>query len=948
MERPGRKVLYSAPPSHDTETIDFLEQGTEVLNAALQGDYSARLDENVSNNGFKPFATALNASIDRISEANVIKAQWTAMFRENPLPMVMIDNAFNMIDLNRAYENLMQRSRDQLLNMAATDYKISLIKGDRTEKTFTGVKTSSELAITFGDGKTKIVEQYGIPVPDEHGEIISAFFVYNDVTLEREEGEKIQYQMKEIKNLKQRSDTVVSENPMPILLVDTDFNIILSNQAFLDISGISYEKISSMNARDFRVLSQKGEGLKNVITAKKRSFGEVTVELPRGTYILEQYGIPITDSNGDLETILIVYNDVTQEREEAEKIQYQMEEIENLKHRSETIVQENPMPMVMIDNNFKLVDLNQAYADLMQQDRERLMQLDAHDYKISLLHGDRTEKTFEGKRTKSELKINFKEGNSKIVEQYGIPIADGSGQITSAFFVYNDVTGEREKAEEVQKQMANVKALQQRSEIIVQQNPMPILLVDTDFAVVVTNQAFIEMSDYTRDQLLAMNARDFKVLEQKGEGLGIVVKQQKRSYGEVTVELPSGKHILEQYGIPITNVNGDLINILIVYNEITAIREKEREIERLMDEAQVRAENLGRSADELALAMARLAKGDLTAFVEIDENDPLEGLKADYNTSIDAIKAIIMEVSKDAVEVENTSRELSKSADEIGRATEQVAVATQQSSEFTRNLLDQIEDINKEMSDLSASVEEIASTSQEVMERAQKASSEGNKAAVIGGDAHAKMQKVGEISQHIVSEINTLNDQMREISNIVKLIGGIASQTNLLALNAAIEAARAGEHGRGFAVVAGEIRNLAGEAKDASQHIEVLIGTIQTSSDKTASSMRASHEEIQSGISSVNTAIEALNTIVEDINVAAHGITEITRAAEDQANATNRIMQSMDDSTHMTKENMQRIEDMAALAEEVSASTEEVGSASHEMTSMAERLKQMMEQFKLN
>ena len=101
-----------------------------------------------------------------------------------------------------------------------------------------------------------------------------------------------------------------------------------------------------------------------------------------------------------------------------------------------------------------------------------------------------------------------------------------------------------------------------------------------------------------------------------------------------------------------------------------------------------------------------------------------------------------------------------------------------------------------DINDLSASIEEIASTSQEVMEQASKASQEGNDAATLGEVAAKKMQLVEEISKQTVDEISTLNNQMREINNIVKLIADIANQTNLLALNAAIEAARAGEHGR--------------------------------------------------------------------------------------------------------------------------------------------------------
>ena len=53
------------------------------------------------------------------------------------------------------------------------------------------------------------------------------------------------------------------------------------------------------------------------------------------------------------------------------------------------------------------------------------------------------------------------------------------------------------------------------------------------------------------------------------------------------------------------------------------------------------------------------------------------------------------------------------------------------------------------------------------------------------------------------------------MSGIIELIGNITGQINLLALNATIESARAGEAGRGFAVVASEVKNLANQAKQA-------------------------------------------------------------------------------------------------------------------------------------
>lgn len=71
--------------------------------------------------------------------------------------------------------------------------------------------------------------------------------------------------------------------------------------------------------------------------------------------------------------------------------------------------------------------------------------------------------------------------------------------------------------------------------------------------------------------------------------------------------------------------------------------------------------------------------------------------------------------------------------------------------------------------------------------------------------------------------IERLNEQARNIEEIVATISSVADQTNLLALNAAIEAARAGELGRGFAVVADEVRQLAGRTSRATAEIGQVV-----------------------------------------------------------------------------------------------------------------------------
>ena len=639
---------------------------------------------------------------------------------------------------------------------------------------------------------------------------------------------------------------------------------------------------------------------------------------------------------------------IEKKREERQRLKKRLDEANMLLKGSDTIIQENPIPMLVVDPQFRIKMANSAYAEMSGISMEQAVGRSLRDFKIKSQKGSGLRQVLqEKKRVQAEVVVELPAG-TRILEQYGIPLLDNAGEIESILIVYNDVTRQREWEEEIKSQMADIAELQRQSDTIIQQNPMPILVVDTAMKIQNVNDAYLKLTGIDRSRVTTMTLRDFRVLKQTGEGIKKVVTEKARVRGEVTVEFPAGTYTLEQYGIPLFDEKNELDRILIVYNDVTEQRKKEDQIRELMERAKKESEQLAESAEALGNALSAMSKGDLTTFVEAESDDPLHKVKKDYNTSLTAIRAVLADVAKAVEQVDMTTKEVSKSTDEIIRATEQVAVSTQQSSEDARRQLEKIEEIGKDVNDLSASIEEIASTSQTVMEQATKSAREGSEAASLGDVAAKKMQLVEGISKQTVDEINTLNNQMREINNIVKLIADIANQTNLLALNAAIEAARAGEHGRGFAVVAGEIRNLAGESKRASQDIEDLIRTIQASTERTTGSMQASHKEIQAGIESVNKVIASLNRIVDSVEVVAHGISEITKATEDQATSTNNVMQKMDEFTHMTKESLDRTEDMAALAEEVSASTEEVGSASHELASMAEQLRKAMTRFKLN
>lgn len=163
-----------------------------------------------------------------------------------------------------------------------------------------------------------------------------------------------------------------------------------------------------------------------------------------------------------------------------------------------------------------------------------------------------------------------------------------------------------------------------------------------------------------------------------------------------------------------------------------------------------------------------------------------------------------------------------------------------------RALIDSVADGSEEM---SASIREISET---MVKSRQTAIGAAERVQV----ADAQAQR--------------LNDAAQSMGGIVELIGNITSQINLLALNATIESARAGEAGRGFAVVASEVKNLANQAKQATDRITAEIDGLNGVSGDVVSALgaiRVAIEEVNEFVNSTAAAVEEQSTVTADMSV---------------------------------------------------------------------------------
>jgi methyl-accepting chemotaxis protein len=133
-------------------------------------------------------------------------------------------------------------------------------------------------------------------------------------------------------------------------------------------------------------------------------------------------------------------------------------------------------------------------------------------------------------------------------------------------------------------------------------------------------------------------------------------------------------------------------------------------------------------------------------------------------------------------------------------------------------------------------------------------------------DIAASTAKSKEIANDAVSKVETADHQAQRLSTaaeamegIVQLIGDITGQINLLALNATIESARAGEAGRGFAVVASEVKNLANQAKHATDRIAGEISALNSISGEVVNALHTIRDAIQAVGSYVTSTAVAID-----------------------------------------------------------------------------------------
>jgi len=831
-------------------------------------------------------------------EIKELQNKTNTIIEENPAAILLMDRNFRTTSTNKAWLEITGYSRDRVLGMKLSEYNIYDRTGSgASEALESRMQVDGSLSMKCPSGNKRF-EYYYIPLKNENDEVTDIIAVYFDVT-------NITEKMNQI-------ETMIDQNPLSVTIISPELRFTSVNPAFYALSGYTKEEVIGKHMLDLDITKFEGEGAKHVIHTKKRGEAFVEWNLPAGTKYVRLYTIPFFDEQHEITHMMGVYID------ETEKYQKELE-ITELQNKTNSMIEENPAAILLLDKNFRATSTNKAWLEITGFERDQILRMRLSDYNIQERKGKGASEAFSGKRQEEgSLSLKCPAGMKRLDYHY-IPLKNEKDEVTDILAVYFDVTDMVEKMNQI--------------ETMIDQNPLSVTIISPELRFTSANPAFYALSGYTTKEVIGKHMLDLDITKFEGEGAKHVIHTKKRGEAFVEWNLPAGTKHVRLYTIPFFDEKHEITHMMGVY----------------IDETEKHNSNKAftRSAGEIESSLEALAAGDLSKPARRYEGDPLDKIKADYNRAVETLSSMLKEVIESTGGLEKMIQDVGSGADNIAMLSQNVTESAQDTGEGVKKQILQLESVLHDIDNLSTSTSDIADRSNDVSGLTTGVSKAGTSALELGNEATGKMKVVEETSELALDEIDNLNKEIQEISNVVKIITDIANQTNLLALNAAIEAARAGEAGRGFAVVAAEVKNLAGESKDAAGHIVKMIEGITSGSEKTSESMKKVYDEIISGITSVNQTIDALNHMVDDVNSVTSSMDEITGATAAQASATGNVTKSIDIISEMIQDADRNMDNLIKIAGDSSASGEQIAGNSDEMRSMVEKLKERVDEFKI-
>lgn len=321
-----------------------------------------------------------------------------------------------------------------------------------------------------------------------------------------------------------------------------------------------------------------------------------------------------------------------------------------------------------------------------------------------------------------------------------------------------------------------------------------------------------------------------------------------------------------------------------------------------------------------------------------ERNDAFGRMMRSVNEMIKKFAQVVTGIHQATDTLDTLSDDFKESFDNMSSAMEQVSGAMETITDNAVMQSDKMTDIEDKMNEIGNAVDVITQNVEALAVSATKMRECNVSSEAIMQDLVQISQDNGAAIENVRNQTDLTNQSAMEIRQATDIIAGIASQTNLLALNASIEAARAGEMGRGFAVVAEEIRTLADQSRESSEHISTIVNTlIENSNDSVEVTKKVSEAFVEQN-QKIHDTQEIFSQLNEEIVTVSGAISEIDKEVSgleqyknDISTEITAMSQATEQNTASTEETLSAMNEFEQLVDNCRASTDKITDVTKEL-----------------